>query len=253
MQSFAEIYYTTFAVIYYTTYVTEWVCVFIHILHGHFKMAVRKSQKTLPVSEKCGEYTCVYGLVQDCSISIANALEILQSCTKPSYGRINHAIALRLMSKPQQNKTQHKPMDICRTLKTLSRYVANFVVTAASGATSDTKIGTMTSHGFQCTLYIYLVYNRDTNCRSTHCIATQSPVPSALYINHLYPKICFSMHCLALYTPRRTFRLSMAMLSMTKDLLLLKVSWKRQRKSASWWVTELWSCVLEASVRGRKK
>ena len=24
------------------------------------------------------------GLVQDCSISIANALEILQSCTKPS-------------------------------------------------------------------------------------------------------------------------------------------------------------------------
>ena len=25
-----------------------------------------------------------YGLVQDCSISIANALEILQSCTKPS-------------------------------------------------------------------------------------------------------------------------------------------------------------------------
>ena len=27
-------------------------------------------------------YIC--GLVQDCSISIANALEILQSCTKPS-------------------------------------------------------------------------------------------------------------------------------------------------------------------------
>ena len=26
----------------------------------------------------------VDGLVQDCSISIANALEILQSCTKPS-------------------------------------------------------------------------------------------------------------------------------------------------------------------------
>ena len=153
------------------------------------------------------------------------------------------------------NKTKPNisPCIFVVTLKTLSRYVANFVVTAASGATSDTKIGTMTSHGFQCTLYIYLVYNRDTNCRSTHCIATQSPVPSALYINHLYPKICLSMHCLASYTPRRTFRLSMAMLSMTKDLLLLKVSWKRQRKSASWWVTELWSCVLEASVRGRKK
>ena len=25
------------------------------------------------------------GLVQDCSISIANALELLQSCAKPSY------------------------------------------------------------------------------------------------------------------------------------------------------------------------
>ena len=28
------------------------------------------------------------GLVQDCSISIANALEILQSCTKPSILRV---------------------------------------------------------------------------------------------------------------------------------------------------------------------
>ena len=26
----------------------------------------------------------IYGLAQDCSISIANAVEILQSCTKPS-------------------------------------------------------------------------------------------------------------------------------------------------------------------------
>ena len=30
------------------------------------------------------EMTYPDGLVQDCSISIANALEILQSCTKPS-------------------------------------------------------------------------------------------------------------------------------------------------------------------------
>ena len=28
--------------------------------------------------------SCIDNLVQDCSISIANALEILQSCTKPS-------------------------------------------------------------------------------------------------------------------------------------------------------------------------
>ena len=37
----------------------------------------------LVIDTKC---RCSYigGLVQDCSISIANALEILQSCTKPS-------------------------------------------------------------------------------------------------------------------------------------------------------------------------
>ena len=37
------------------------------------------------------------GLVQDCSISIANALEILQSCTKPSYYSVyaNHQTAER--------------------------------------------------------------------------------------------------------------------------------------------------------------
>ena len=28
--------------------------------------------------------SCIDGLVQDCSNSIANALELLQSCTKPS-------------------------------------------------------------------------------------------------------------------------------------------------------------------------
>ena len=32
------------------------------------------------------------GLVQDCSISIANALEILQSCTKPSIGSVSHFV-----------------------------------------------------------------------------------------------------------------------------------------------------------------
>ena len=31
----------------------------------------------------------INGLVQDCSISIANALEILQSCTKPSISKIS--------------------------------------------------------------------------------------------------------------------------------------------------------------------
>ena len=31
----------------------------------------------------------INGLVQDCSISIANALEILQSCTKPSIDYVN--------------------------------------------------------------------------------------------------------------------------------------------------------------------
>ena len=31
-----------------------------------------------------GSENCIDGLVQDCSITIANAMEILQSCTKPS-------------------------------------------------------------------------------------------------------------------------------------------------------------------------
>ena len=31
----------------------------------------------------------IYGLMQDCSISIANAMEILQSCTKPSIWKLN--------------------------------------------------------------------------------------------------------------------------------------------------------------------
>ena len=32
----------------------------------------------------CFDYECFDGLVQDCSNSIANALELLQSCTKPT-------------------------------------------------------------------------------------------------------------------------------------------------------------------------
>ena len=37
----------------------------------------------------------ISGLVQDCSISIANALEILQSCTNPSiYASVNWGISV---------------------------------------------------------------------------------------------------------------------------------------------------------------
>ena len=34
--------------------------------------------------QDCGIYSALASLLQDCSISIANAMEILQSCTKPS-------------------------------------------------------------------------------------------------------------------------------------------------------------------------
>ena len=48
--------------------------------------------RNIILDEQKGMYTriSIDGLVLDCSISIANALEILQSCTKPSicwYGR----------------------------------------------------------------------------------------------------------------------------------------------------------------------
>ena len=43
----------------------------------------------------------IYGLVQDCSISIANALEILQSCTKPSiYNHSHNAYCTKLFIAP---------------------------------------------------------------------------------------------------------------------------------------------------------
>ena len=40
------------------------------------------------------------GFVQDCSISIANALEILQSCTKPSDNGLWHWIGNKPYSEP---------------------------------------------------------------------------------------------------------------------------------------------------------
>ena len=42
--------------------------------------------KTVTITLSCCDILILYfnGLVQDCSISIANALEILQSCTEPS-------------------------------------------------------------------------------------------------------------------------------------------------------------------------
>ena len=36
------------------------------------------------IGDNCDLWAYIDGLVQDCSISIANALELLQSCTKPS-------------------------------------------------------------------------------------------------------------------------------------------------------------------------
>ena len=75
-------------------------------------------------------YVYIDGLVQDCSISIANALEILQSCTKPS-------------------------ICIMMTLKTKSRQFDNFIFTGGTvschsyGATSNDKVIKLTTFRFQ--------------------------------------------------------------------------------------------------------
>ena len=72
---------------------------------------------------------CVNGLVQDCSNSIANALELLQSCTKPSIsmvscqkGPTHHAYAWQIWPFWQD------------TLDMLSAKMAPFVVNQKTGA-----------------------------------------------------------------------------------------------------------------------
>ena len=56
--------------------------------------------ESLPVEDKDKDNDCFDSLVQDCSNSIANALELLQSCTKPSICHITSIpcmlMALRL-------------------------------------------------------------------------------------------------------------------------------------------------------------
>ena len=46
----------------------------------------------------------VDGLVQDCSNPIANTLELLQSCTKPSIYVNDHRLMAKLYAKPQQSR-----------------------------------------------------------------------------------------------------------------------------------------------------
>ena len=53
-----------------------WKCCVIN--NSHFVL------DSICLSDTIGSLNHLLGLVQDCSISIANALEILQSCTKPS-------------------------------------------------------------------------------------------------------------------------------------------------------------------------
>ena len=52
----------------------QWIC---YVLQEIFR---KKSGQTTPQMH----WYHIYGLTEDCSISIANALEILQSCRKPS-------------------------------------------------------------------------------------------------------------------------------------------------------------------------
>ena len=62
-------------------------------------------------------WDCIHGLAQDCSNSIANALELLQSCTVPlillshcqgstpeKYGQIHHGIPIKITISSQQKK-----------------------------------------------------------------------------------------------------------------------------------------------------
>ena len=57
-------------------------------------------------------HLCINGSVQDCSISIANALEILQSCTKPSICNHRNFFFCNLL--PQYLDTDHKRRPIQR-------------------------------------------------------------------------------------------------------------------------------------------
>ena len=73
------------------------------------------------------------GLVQDCSISIANALEILQSCTKPSIYRLSAHRFLLLVPELQMS-CRHLTTWWCQQMKTFSSLLAlcegNLLVTS---------------------------------------------------------------------------------------------------------------------------
>ena len=69
------------------TYGTSWIMApYECIWHGYRKVCERRRIQC--------EYSLKHidGLVQDCSNSIASALELLQSCTKPSLSSINASI-----------------------------------------------------------------------------------------------------------------------------------------------------------------
>ena len=53
---------------------------------------------------RCNALHCIDGLVQDCSISIANALEILQSCTKASVWNTKLILGLRSANERRRYK-----------------------------------------------------------------------------------------------------------------------------------------------------
>ena len=80
-----------------TLLLTDWSYVFLALSHQYELYSVYyefKLQSMFYHSNGCGKYNivlshhccekCIDDLVQDCSNSIANALELLQSCTKPS-------------------------------------------------------------------------------------------------------------------------------------------------------------------------
>ena len=70
------------------------------------------------------ESSYIDGFEQDCNISIANALEILQSCTKPSRECFGHYTYMKNMSDNNYN-TLETGLELAPWLTPFSQYVIN--------------------------------------------------------------------------------------------------------------------------------
>ena len=77
----------------YAAQISDWGNLFQHNLSGQWSLRlVNRVSITSDVLHNFQVY--VEGLVQDCSNSIANALELLQSCTEPSMYFFQFSVAL---------------------------------------------------------------------------------------------------------------------------------------------------------------